>query len=159
MAIGEYTHVLDAKNRVIVPMKFREREGAGGELSSEFILTRGTENCLFLYNVDAWKRLERAMLQRGVLPDEERRRFLRLFSAGGVACECDRQGRILVPEKLRKFAGLSREVAWIGVGDRMELWDVARWRAYETENMKRFQETFDKMAEDLSGMAPPEAQP
>jgi MraZ protein len=154
MLIGEYNHVLDAKNRVIVPMKLREKERPGGELCTEFVLTRGTESCLFLYATDAWKQLETAV-NRGNLPGEERRRFQRLFSAGGVACACDRQGRIGVPEKLRKHAGLTREVTWVGVGDRAELWDTAKWRAYETENLKRFQETFDKVAETMDQRAPP----
>lgn len=159
MLIGEYKHVLDSKNRVIVPMKIRETEGAAGELCSEFVLTRGTESSLFIYTADAWKRLENAMLGRGALPGEERRRFQRLFNAGGAACACDRQGRIVVPEKLREHAGLKREVTWIGAGDRAELWDTAKWRAYEAENMKRFQETFDRMAEDLSRTSPPAHQP
>lgn len=158
MLIGEFDHVLDAKNRVIVPMKLRERD-PGGELCSEFVLTRGTENCLFVYPAEAWRRLERAMLGRGVLPGEERRRFQRLFNAGGVSCVCDRQGRVVVPEKLRNHAGLKREVTWIGTGDRAELWDTATWRSYEAENMSRFQETFDRMAEDLSQMTPPAAPP
>ncbi len=157
MAIGEYNHTLDSKNRVIVPVKIRETESGG--ICSEFVLTRGAENCLFAYTIEAWKRLENAMLGPGALPSAERRRFQRLFSASGAACTCDRQGRIVVPEKLRAHAGLSREVTWLGAGDHAELWDTAKWRAYEAESMKSFQETFEQMADKLSRTPPAASQP
>lgn len=158
MLIGEYNHVLDAKNRVIVPQKFRDVDGQPGAAWSEFILTRGPENCIFAYTPQSWENLKRAIFSRGALPGANRRKFQRMLYAGGADAKCDRQGRIVVPEKLRGHAGLKREVTWIGAGDRAELWDAERWRAYEADSMELFQETFDKMADDLDGFTPPDTE-
>lgn len=156
MLIGEFNHVLDSKHRVIVPQKFRDVETQPGASWSEFILTRGPENCIFVYTPPAWENLKKVMFSRGALPGATRRKFQRMLYAGGAEVKCDRQGRIVIPEKLRDFAALNREVTWIGAGDRAELWNTERWQAYESESMELFQETFDKMAEDLDGLPSPE---
>lgn len=154
MLIGEYSHVLDQKNRVIVPQKFREIDGKEGAVWSQFILTRGPEDSILVYTPEAWRRLQEVMFGRGALPDANRRKFQRLLYAGGAECHCDRQGRIVVPEKLRLHAGLKRDVTWIGAGDRAELWATERWRAYEEQNLPLFQETFDRMADEVGGIPP-----
>jgi len=156
MFLGQYDHLLDQKNRVIVPQRFREIEDQAGAVWSEFILTRGPEHCIFIYTPPAWKKLQAALFSRAALPGANRRKFQRLLYAGGAGCTCDRQGRIVVPPKLREHAGLTRQVTWIGAGDHAELWDTDRWREYEAAGMELFQDTFDHMAEDMNPTAPPE---
>jgi MraZ protein len=155
MLLGEYRHTIDAKNRVIVPQKLREM-GVPEELWSTFILTRGPEGCIFVYTPEGWERLARSIIEGSTLPSKELRRFERSFSAAANHCTCDAQGRIVLPDKLRAYAGLKRDVVWVGVIERAELWDAERWDAYEREQMPKFEETFEKMVERTRGVTPPE---
>jgi len=157
MLLGEYRHTIDSKNRVIVPVKLREM-GGPDKLWSTFILTRGTENCIFVYTPEAWERLARSLIQDASLPSEQLRRFERTFSAAATYCTCDAQGRIVLPDKLRAHAGLKRDVVWLGVIDRAELWDADRWEAYEREHMASFEATFEeivKRVQQTRGVVPP----
>ena len=120
MFMGEYNHTIDGKGRVIVPAKFRDALGDG------FVVTKGLDGCLFVYPPDAWQAFEEK-LQSLPLTNKNSRQFARFFLAGAASCEVDKQGRILLPQVLREFAGLEKEVVFIGMGKRAEIWDKARW--------------------------------
>lgn len=120
MFMGEYNHTIDAKGRLIIPAKFREL------LGTEFVLTRGLEGCLFIYPVDEWKAFEQK-LRALPLTNKNARTFSRFFVAGAAMCELDRQGRVLVPQTLREFAGLEKDVVLTGNLDRIEVWSKDKW--------------------------------
>ena len=115
MFMGEYNHIIDAKGRLIIPARFREL------LGEEFILTKGLDGCLSIYPMDAWEAFE-TKLRALPLTNKNARTFTRFFVAGATNCELDRQGRILVPQTLREFAGLEKEVVLTGNLDRIEIW-------------------------------------
>jgi MraZ protein len=126
---GEYQHSVDAKGRVIVPAKFRDG------LGEKFIVTKGLDNCLFAYSPEEWSNLE-TKLKSLPFTDKDVRAFVRFFFAGATECEVDKQGRILLPQNLREYAGLEKDVYVIGVSTRVEIWDKAKWENYSgDENM------------------------
>ena len=118
---GEFKHTIDAKGRLIIPAKFRE------ELGATFIVTQGMDNCLFIYPEEAWHILEDKINQ---LPISKARNLQRFFFSSAADVETDSQGRILLPQNLRQYAGLEKEVTVIGVSGHAEIWDTDRWNAY-----------------------------
>ena len=118
---GEYQHTLDAKGRLFIPAKLREQLGDG------FVVTKGLDECLFLYPQKAWDELEQKIRQ---LPMSKSRGLQRFFQSSAADVTVDRQGRIVIPTTLRSYANLERDVVVIGVGERAELWDARRWNAY-----------------------------
>jgi MraZ protein len=119
MFMGEYNHSIDAKGRIIVPAKFRE------ELGEEFVVTLGLDGCLFLYPNAEW---EEFVIQLKQLPgNRQARQLQRYFLAGAVNCEVDKQGRILIPAKLREHAKLEKEVVFVGVLGKIEIWSKEQW--------------------------------
>jgi len=136
---GEYQHTVDPKGRVIVPSKFREG------LGEKFIVTKGLDNCLFAYSSQEWDNLE-AKLKSLPFTDKDVRAFIRFFFSGATECEVDKQGRILIPQNLREYAGLDKEIYIIGVSTRVEIWDKANWENYSSdENISA-----DKIAEKMA---------
>ncbi len=126
MLMGEYVHSIDAKGRVILPADFR------AELSESFIITKGLDNCLFLYDQTEWGKLSDKLKQLP-LAKPEARAFVRFFFSGARMLECDRQGRFLVPGNLRSYAALEKEVVLIGVSNRIEVWSKSVWNKYNDE--------------------------
>ena len=120
MFMGEYNHTIDAKGRLIIPAKFREL------LGEEFVLTKGLDGCLSVYPMDEWKAFEQK-LRALPLTNKNARTFSRFFVAGAAMCELDRQGRVLVPQTLREFAGLEKDVVLTGNLDRIEVWSKDKW--------------------------------
>lgn len=121
MFMGEYNHSIDQKGRIIVPAKFRE------ELGEEFVMTLGLDGCLFVYPNSEW---ETFVEQLKKLPgNREVRQLQRYFLAGATNCEVDKQGRILIPAKLREHAKLEKEVVFVGVLGKIEVWSKERWDA------------------------------
>ena len=118
MLTGQYTHSIDAKGRVNFPAKLRE------ELGERFIITRGLDNCLFVYSVDEWDQLAAKLHE---LPISKSAPLNRFFCAGAAEAEPDKQGRVLLPAHLREYAGLDRDVTIAGVSNRAEIWDSERW--------------------------------
>jgi len=136
---GEYLHSLDAKGRMIVPAKFREG------LGEKFILTKGLDECLFAYSLEEWSNLEQK-LKTLPFTDKDVRAFVRFFFAGANECELDKQGRILIPQNLRDYAKLEKELYVIGVSTRVEIWDKNKWEEYcRGDNMSP-----DKIAEKMA---------
>ena len=126
MLMGEYMHTIDTKGRVIMPADFRS------ELGETFYVTKGLDNCLFIYGQSEWETLSAKLLQLPMAKPEARA-FVRIFFAGARMMECDKQGRFLVPGNLRSYAGLKKEVVLTGVMNRAELWDKETWTRYADE--------------------------
>lgn len=118
MLTGQYAHSLDAKGRINFPARLRE------ELGEHFIITRGLDNCLFVYSLAEWERLAERLRE---LPLSKATSLGRFFFAGAAEAEPDKQGRVLLPAHLREYAGLTRDVTVAGVFNRAEIWDTARW--------------------------------
>ena len=129
MFMGEYQHSLDAKGRLIIPVKFRDELGESG------VITRGLDSCLFLFPQDEWRVLE-AKLKSLPLTKADARQFVRFFFSGATEVELDKQGRIIVPQNLREYGQLDKEATIIGVSNRVEIWSRTRWDSYmdEAEN-------------------------
>ena len=123
MLMGEYLHTIDDKGRLILPAKFRE------ELGDSFIVTKGLDNCLFVYDMKEWAILE-TKLKQLPLAKPEARAFVRFFFAGGAEIACDKQGRVLLPNNLREYAHIDKDVAVIGVSNRIEILDKGAWDIY-----------------------------
>ena len=138
--IGEYTHTLDPKKRLAVPVKLRK------ELGEQAILTRGLNNCLFLYPMRQWEKLTEKLSQ---LPtgQSDTRSFLRLLFSGAAEIEFDQLGRMLVPDYLKNYAGLKQRVVIVGVYDRLEVWDEERWNNYKTDVEKNTDMIAEKLGE------------
>lgn len=135
---GEYNHTIDTKGRLIVPAKFREI------LGESFVITKGLEGCLSIYNQEGWKDLEE---QLSSLPsNRDTRQIVRFFSAGAADVELDKQGRILIPANLREFAGLDKDVVLTGVIGHIEVWDKERWEGETVfDNMEDVAERVSEM--------------
>ena len=114
MFMGEYDHSTDAKGRLFVPSKFRD------ELGKKFVVTKGLDGCLFAYGEDEWHRVEEG-IKNLPLTSKNGRQFIRFFFAGAAEVEADGQGRILIPAKLREYAGITKEVVSVGVGTKVEI--------------------------------------
>lgn len=127
MFIGEYNHALDDKGRVSMPSKFRE------DLGVVFYITKGMDNCLFVYDKEEWEKAE-AKINELRLTRKDARAFSRLFFAGASQQSLDKQGRVVIPQNLREYAGLNREVVIIGVSNRVEIWDRSKWEAYNASD-------------------------
>ena len=124
MLIGEFRHNIDAKGRISFPARLREA------LGPSFVITKGLDNCLAVYRLEDWKTLEE---KTRALPLSRSRQIQRFLFAGAVLAEPDKQGRVLIPQNLREHAGLTDEVTTVGVSNRVEIWDSARWDALNAE--------------------------
>ena len=134
MLIGEYRHTLDAKNRVSVPAKFRK------ELGASVVVTRGLDKCLFVYPKAAWKK-EAQKFAAHSSGTAAGRAFARLMLSGASEADVDSAGRILVPDYLKAYAGLTGKCVVAGVSDRAELWDEDAWESY-TKSIERDADSF-----------------
>ena len=133
MFIGEYHHTIDEKNRIIIPAKFR------GELGKEFIVTRGIENCLFVYSLENWAKITTKL---NALPftKKDARTFNRFFMSGATSVELDKQGRVNVTAPLIDYANIVKDCVIIGTGDRLEIWAQEAWNDF-------FNSTKDSMSD------------
>lgn len=120
MFMGEYNHTIDTKGRLIIPSKFRE------QLGDEFIVTKGLDGCLFVFPKNEWTIFEEK-LRALPLTQKNARKFVRFFVAGAGLCELDKQGRILLPQPLREFAQLDKDVVLSGTINRIEIWSKEKW--------------------------------
>lgn len=121
MFMGEYNHTIDAKSRLIIPSKFREI------LGDEFVVTKGLDGCLFVFDNTEWTAFEEKLQKLPSLTNPDVRKFVRFFMAGAITVEVDKQGRILIPTGLKDFAALEKDAVLIGVGSRVEIWSKERY--------------------------------
>lgn len=140
MLIGEYKHNLDAKRRLAVPSKFRKELGEGA------ILTRGLDNCLFIFPSKFWAPFAE-MLAGLSMAKQDTRAFARLFLSGATEVEFDSLGRILVPEHLKKYADLKKSIVVAGLFNRLEIWDEERWSNYRADLEKNSDSIAEKLGE------------
>ena len=138
MLIGEYTHPIDPKKRLSLPSKFRK------ELGTKVVVTRGLDNCLFIYPINEWNKISEKL---GELPigQADTRGFNRFILSGAVEVAIDSLGRILLPPFLREFASLKNKVVLAGVQTRIEIWDEKKWSQYK----KKIEKQAENMAEKL----------
>lgn len=141
MFIGEYHHSIDDKGRVSVPAKFRD------DLAKGAVVTRGLDTSLFLLPLEEWGKLAEKLAGLP-LGQANSRAFSRLMLAGAMDVWLDGQGRFVIPEYLRKYAGLKKDVVVVGVHNRLELWDEEEWKAYTA----RTEADAETIAEQLGGL-------
>lgn len=140
MLIGEYVHTIDPKKRLAIPAKFRR------EVGERAVLTRGLDNCLFLYPLREWEGLAEKLSKLPV-GQANIRSFLRLVLAGASDAELDTLGRILIPEHLKIYAGLKRRVVIAGLYTRLEIWDAEAWEQYKRKAEKEVGNIAEKLGE------------
>lgn len=141
MFMGEYNHSVDAKGRTIVPAKLRD------ELGETFVITRGLDGCLFGYSDKEWEKFEEK-LQSLPLNNKTARTTVRYFLSGASQCEVDKQGRILIPANLREFAGLEKDIVFIGAANRIEIWSKAKW----DECNEEYDDNMDEVIADMESL-------
>lgn len=140
MFIGTHQHTLDDKGRMTIPSKFRE------PLGYEFVLTKGLDNCLFVYPKKEWEVLEEK-LKTLPMTNKDVRAFIRFFFSGATECTLDKQGRVLIPSNLREHANLDKEAVVIGVATRLEIWDKKEWENYNEDDSLSYDSIAEKMAD------------
>ena len=140
MFIGEYSHNLDDKGRLAIPVKFRN------ELKKGAVVTRGLDSCLFLYTKAEWQKLAEKL---AALPISQAnsRAFARLMLAGAMELDIDKQGRAMLPEYLRIFAGLTKSVVIAGLYNRLEIWDAEAWQKYKAQTEAESGSIAERMGE------------
>ncbi|MHC5560187.1 division/cell wall cluster transcriptional repressor MraZ [Kocuria sp. U4B] len=142
MFLGTYLPRLDEKGRVILPAKFRE------ELADGLVLTRGQERCLYVFSIREFERVHE-QLRAAPLSSKQARDYIRVFLSGASDEVPDKQGRVTIPPPLREYAGLDRELAFIGAGTRAEIWDAQAWNDYLTEKEAVFSDTEEEVVPGL----------
>ncbi|GIO30536.1 MULTISPECIES: division/cell wall cluster transcriptional repressor MraZ [Paenibacillus] len=140
MFMGEFQHSIDDKGRLIIPAKFREL------LGSSFVITRGLDQCLFVYPMNEWSVLEQKLKSLPLMKSDARA-FTRFFFSGATECEWDKQGRVNLPGNLRGYAGLDKECVIIGVSNRVEIWSKDTWEAYFQQSEGTFNEIAEKLVD------------
>lgn len=140
MFIGEYTHNLDLKGRIAIPVKFRKQLDGGA------IITRGLDRCLFLFSQGEWDSLAKKLIALP-LAQSNSRAFVRLMLAGAMDAEIDQQGRILVPDYLRKYAELNKKAVVTGLYNRIEIWNEENWKQYKLKTESASDEIAEKLGE------------
>ncbi len=123
MFLGEYKHTLDAKGRLFIPTKLREG------LGEEFVISKGFDNCIFVFPTAEWERFTEKLEQ---LPIASHRHIRRAFYAGANECTLDAQGRIVINQSYREFAGIEKDVVIVGNRSRLEIWSQAAWDAEQS---------------------------
>lgn len=145
MLMGEYSHNIDEKSRLIIPSKLRS------ELGSDPIITRGLDGCLFLYPKTRWDEI---ISNLNTLPftKKDARTFLRFFMSGASIVTFDKQGRILIPAPLVTHSNITKECVIIGVSDRLEIWSKNNWEKSFNENLEQLEETAENLFQGISNV-------
>ena len=133
MFMGEYLHAIDDKGRITIPAKFRE------ELGERFLVTKGLDNCLFVFPQPEWLNFE-VKLKTLPISRPQAREFVRFFYAGAAECDIDKQGRILLPTPLKLHACLEKDAVVVGVMNRVEIWSQGLWETYSVQAKKNYSE-------------------
>jgi len=140
MFIGEYRHTIDQKKRLAIPAKFRKELGGGA------VVTRGFDNCLYLYSMQEWAAMAEKL---GKLPlgQQEARVVARAMLAGAMEVEFDQLGRILIPDYLKDYASLKKNIVVAGLYNHLEIWDQERWENYKQKTEKEVGDLAAKLGE------------
>lgn len=140
MFLGEFQHNLDLKGRMALPAKFRS------ELKKGAIITRGIDECLFVFPKNEWQKLADKLVALP-LTQSNSRAFVRLMMAGASESPIDSQGRVLIPEYLKRYAKLNREAIVIGLYSRVEVWDKRIWEKYKYRTEKQSERIAEQLKE------------
>lgn len=140
MFIGEYSHTIDSKRRLSIPAKFR------AELGNKPVITRGFENCLFLYTQSKWQERAKKLSERSPL-QADARGLARIMLAGAMEVKLDNLGRILIPDYLKEYASLEKNVIVAGLYSRIEIWDEERWEEYKEKTEKEIGDIAERLKE------------
>ncbi len=124
--MGEYHYSIDEKKRIIIPSRFRE------ELKDTFVITRGIENCLFIYSLEEWKKIT-DKLETLPFTKKDARQFIRFFLSGATEAQFDKQGRIVITTPLLEYAKIEKDCVIIGAGERLEIWSENAWNNFFNE--------------------------
>ena len=143
MLMGEYHHNIDEKGRIIIPSRLRD------ELGDNVIVTRGLDDCLFLYSMDEWSLLV-SKLKSLPFTKRDARNFSRMFLSGATGCLFDKQGRVKISSPLIDYASLNHECVIIGVNDRIEIWSKEKWDKFICESTNEFSDLADHLF-DIGG--------
>ena len=144
MFYGEYRHTTDRKGRIILPAKIRD--AAEANFVEKFFVTRGLDNCLFMFAEDEWRAQEQKFKSMP-FTKQESRKFNRIYFSGAVEVVPDKQGRILLPQYLKDFASIKRDIVIIGVANRIEIWDKNAWVEFYDSARDDFEQTAEKLVE------------
>lgn len=139
MLTGQYNHNIDPKGRLIIPAKFRD------DLGAEFMVMNGLDGCLFLYSMKEWENFAARLNELSQNTKPELRKFIRYYIGSADKQSFDKQGRILISSSLRKHAGLEKDVVLVGVLDRVEIWDKAKWDANNADVEEHMDELIQEM--------------
>jgi MraZ protein len=138
---GRYEHTIDSKGRISIPAKFKEI------LSEQYdnrLVISNYDHCLIALPYREWALMEKEMENLPPL-GKDTRTFLRFFYSSGTDCAVDRQGRLLIPQSLRDYANLQKEVVLVGGGRLIEIWNKERWE----EAFRKSQDGFDQVTDTL----------
>jgi len=138
MLIGEYKHTIDIKKRLAVPAKFRK------DLGEKAVITKGLENCLVVYTLTEWSKLAQK-LENLPTSQADARNFARIMLSGASDVELDKLGRILIPDYLKEYASLKKNVTLLGLSNKIEIWDTEKWQ----EHLKKTESSAGDIAERL----------
>ena len=142
MFYGEYFHTIDRKGRLILPAKFREV--AKTNFIEKFFVTRGLDKCLFMFSEEEWRSQENKFKAIS-FTKQQARTFNRLYFSGAAEVLPDKQGRILLPQYLKYFARIKKEVIIVGVSNRIEIWAKNEWEAFYGNSRQSFEEIAEKL--------------
>ncbi|MCD6233405.1 division/cell wall cluster transcriptional repressor MraZ [bacterium] len=140
MFIGEYTYKIDSKKRLAIPAKFRRA------LGNKAVITRGLDSCLFLYPAREWQKLAKKLSELPI-SQADARGFARIMLAGAMEVTLDKLGRILIPDYLKKYASLAKEVVVAGLYNRVEIWDKGKWHNYKQKTEKEAGDIAERLKE------------
>ena len=145
MFYGEYQHTIDRKGRLILPSKFREV--AKSNFIEKFFVTRGLDKCLFMFSEEEWRAQENKL--KGLsFTKAQARTFNRLYFSGASEVTPDRQGRIIIPQYLKDFAEIKKEVVIVGVSNRVEVWAKSSWQNFYSSSSVTFEEIAQNLLEE-----------
>ena len=144
MFYGEYEHSIDRKGRLIIPSKFRQTFKE--HYVEKFYVTRGLDGCLFVFTEDEWKSQEQKFKNLSFIKAESRK-FNRLYFSGACDLACDKQGRILIPQYLKDYAGIKKEVMIVGLSNRIEIWSNDKWQDFYNNTKDSFEDIAEGLVE------------
>ncbi len=127
MLVGKYQNSIDAKSRMIIPAKFRE------ELGTKCVVSKALDHCLEIHPMEEWESFVNEKLKVLSSFDPKARQLARYFASSAVECEVDKQGRLTIPQELREYAGIEKELVTVGAFEKIEVWSKDSWEKYEQE--------------------------
>lgn len=141
MFLGQYTHTVDPKGRIVLPSSFRE------SLLDGVVITKGFEKCLFIFPLSEWPMIEEKIKSQSTLKSEFRKLARFFFGGAEKQIPTKKQGRVLIPAYLRDYAELNKDIVILGVSDRIEVWDKDKWTEYEKEGEATYAEAAERLAD------------